>query len=155
MTRFMDETDIKILHELQDNFPLKEGPYDIIAERLRISTGELWNRIQRLLDDGVIRRLGASFDSNKLGFSSTLAAVRIEPEQVEHAAEIIGRFSEVTHSYLRKDVFNIWFTIIASDEKKIEDILEQIRTCLSLEKTDLLNLPVKRLFKLDARFHVR
>jgi DNA-binding Lrp family transcriptional regulator len=155
MTRFMDETDIKILHELQDNFPLKERPYDIIAERLQIPAGELWDRIQKLLDDGVIRRLGASFDANKFGFSGTLAAVRIGPERVEHAAEIIGRFPEVTHSYLRKDVFNIWFTIIASDEKKIEDILEQIRTCLSLEKTDVLNLPVKRLFKLDARFYVR
>ena len=99
--------------------------------------------------------MGASFDSNKLGFSSTLAAVRIEPERAEHAAEIIGQFPEVTHSYLRKDTYNIWFTITASNEKKIEEILEHIRTYLSLEKSDVLNLPVKRLFKLDARFHVR
>ena len=151
----MDETDIKILRELQDNFPLEERPYDIIAERLHIPAGELWVRVQRLLDDGVIRRLGASLDSNKLGFSSTLAAVRIEPERLEQAAEIIGRFPEVTHSYLRKDIFNIWFTIIASDEKKIEEILEQIRISLKLDKSEVLNLPVKRLFKLDARFHVR
>jgi DNA-binding Lrp family transcriptional regulator len=151
----MDETDIKILHELQDNFPLKERPYDIIAKRLRISEDELWARVRRLLGDGVIRRLGASFDSNKFGFSSTLAAVRIEPGRIEQAAEIIGLFPEVTHSYLRKDVYNIWFTIIASDEKKIEDILEQIRISLDLEKSDVLNLPVRRLFKLDARFHAR
>jgi DNA-binding Lrp family transcriptional regulator len=151
----MDDTDIKILHELQDNFPLKERPYDIIAEMLQIPAGELWDRIQRLLDDGVIRRLGASFDSNKLGFSSTLAAVRIEPGRIEQAAEIIGHFPEVTHSYLRKDVFNIWFTIIAVDGKKIDEILEQIRISLNLDKSDVLNLPVKRLFKLDARFHIR
>jgi DNA-binding Lrp family transcriptional regulator len=155
MTRFMDEIDIKIVQELQDNFPLKERPYDIIAERLQISVGELWDRIQRLLNDGVIRRIGASFDSNKFGFSSTLAAVRIEPERVEQAAEIIGQFPEVTHSYLRKNAYNIWFTIIAVDDKKIDDILEQIRISLKLDKSDVLNLPVKRLFKLDARFHVR
>ena len=151
----MDDTDIKILHELQDNFPLKERPYDIIAEMLQIPVGELLDRIQRLLDDGVIRRLGASFDSNKLGFSSTLAAVRIEPARIEQAAEIIGHFPEVTHSYLRKDVFNIWFTIIAVDGKKIDEILEQIRISLNLDKLDVLNLPVKQLFKLDARFHIR
>jgi len=151
----MDEIDGQILRELQDNFPLRERPYDIIADRLQIPVDELWARIRGLLEDGVIRRMGASLDSKKLGFSGTLAAVRIEPERVEHAAEIIGRFPEVTHSYLRKDVYNIWFTIIASDEKKIGDILEQIRTGLSLEESDVLNLPAKRLFKLDARFNIR
>ena len=150
----MDKTDSRILQELQDAFPLSERPYEIIAKKLNISEEELWNRIQIMLDEGVIRRMGASFDSKKLGFRSTLAAVSVDSEQVDHAAEIIGQFHEVTHSYLRNDVFNIWFTIIAVDDNRIEDILEQIRTSLSLEKSKVLNLPVKRLFKLDARFRV-
>ena len=150
----MEEIDIQILHELQDNFPLKEKPYGLIAEKLQISEEQLWGRIQKLLDGGVIRRIGASINSNKFGFSSTLAAVSVKSDQVEHASEVIGRFPEVTHSYLRKDVFNIWFTIIAVNEKKIESILDQIRIDLSLEKSEVLNLPMKRLFKLDARFHI-
>ena len=150
----MDQMDSRILRELQDNFPLREEPYKIIAERLQISEEQLWDRIQRLLDDGVIRRIGASFDSNKFGFRSTLAAVRVEPESVERAAQIIGAFPEVTHSYLRKDEFNIWFTIIAADDQAIERILEHIRTSLSLDKSSVLNLPMKRLFKLDARFRI-
>ena len=150
----MDQMDSRILRELQDNFPLEERPYAIIAERLQISEEQLWRRIRRLLDDGVIRRIGASFDSNKFGFRSTLAAVRVEPESVERAAQIIGAFPEVTHSYLRKDEFNIWFTIIAADDQAIKSILEHIRTSLSLDKSSVLNLPMKRLFKLDARFNV-
>ncbi len=150
----MDEIDSRILRELQHDFPLRERPYEIVAERLQISTEQLWTRVQRMLDEGVIRRMGASFDSNKLGFSSTLAAVSVEPELVDRAAEVIGQFPEVTHNYLRDDVFNIWFTMIAVDEKRIENVLEEIRTTLSLEKPAVLNLPVKRLFKLDARFDV-
>ena len=96
--------------------------------------------------------MGASFDSKQLGFSSTLAAVSVMPEAVDRAAETIGEFAEVTHSYLRNNAFNIWFTLIAIDEKRIEEILEQIRASLSLDKSQILNLPVKRLFKLDARF---
>jgi len=61
----------------------------------------------------------------------------------------------VTHSYLRRDDFNIWFTIIADDEEKIKYILEQIRSALSLKSSQVLNLPMKRIFKLDARFKVR
>jgi len=151
----MDKNDSRILRELQDNFPLSERPYNVIADRLQISTEQLWERIQRMLDEGVIRRLGASFDSNKLGYSSTLVAVSVEPGQIGRAAEIIGQFPEVTHSYLRSDVFNIWFTIIAVDNQRIENILEQIRASLSLKNSQVLNLPVERLFKLDARFDTR
>ena len=150
----MDEIDSRILRELQHDFPLSERPYEIVAERLQISSEQLWTRVQRMLDEGVIRRMGASFDSNRLGFRSTLAAVSVEPELVDRAAEVIGQFLEVTHNYLRNDAFNIWFTLIAADEKRIENVLEEIRTTLSLEKAAVLNLPVKRLFKLDARFNV-
>jgi DNA-binding Lrp family transcriptional regulator len=150
----MDEIDRRILRELQHDFPLSERPYEIVAERLQISSEQLWTRVQRMLDEGVIRRMGASFDSNKLGFRSTLAAVSVEQELVDRAAEVIGQFPEVTHNYLRNDAFNIWFTLIAVDEKRIENVLEEIRTTLSLEKAAVLNLPVKRLFKLDARFNV-
>jgi DNA-binding Lrp family transcriptional regulator len=150
----MDESDSRILRELQHNFPLSERPYEVVAERLQMSSEELWTRVTRMLDDGVIRRMGASFDSNKLGFRSTLAAVSVEPELVDRAAKVIGQFPEVTHNYLRNDAFNIWFTLIAVDEKRIEEVLEDIRTTLSLEKSAVLNLPVKQLFKLDARFDV-
>ncbi len=150
----MDKIDSQILQELQYDFPLSERPYEVIAGRLKISKEEIWNRIQTMLDKGLIRRMGASFDSNKLGFRSTLAAVSVAPELVNRAAEIIGRFYEVTHSYLRNDVFNIWFTLIAIDNNRIENILEQIRKSLSLERSKVLNLPMKRLFKLDARFRV-
>ena len=150
----MDEIDSRILRELQHDFPLSERPYEVVAERLQMSGEQLWARVRQMLDEGIIRRMGASFDSNKLGFRSTLAAVSVKPECVDRAAEVIGQFPEVTHNYLRNDEFNIWFAMIAVDEKRIEDVLEEIRTALSLEKSAVLNLPMKRLFKLDARFNV-
>lgn len=151
----MDELDWRILQALQNDFPLSARPYEIIARKLQIPCEQLWNRVQRLITKGMIRRIGASLDSRKLGFCSTLAAVSVEPNLVDKAAEIIGRFPEVTHSYLRKDDFNIWFTVIATDKERLVEILEEIRTALSIDTSNILNLPVKRLFKLDARFKVR
>lgn len=148
----MDTIDSQILQELQYDFPLSERAHEVIADRMQISHSELWERVQKMLDEGIIRRMGASFDSNKLGFRSTLAAVSAGPELIHRADKIIGDFAEVTHSYLRNNAFNIWFTLIAIDEKRIEEILEQIRVSLSLDKSQILNLPAKRLFKLDARF---
>ena len=141
----MDKLDYCILEALQNDFPLSERPYEAIARKLQVPGEQFWGRLQKLLAEGVIRRIGASLDSRKLGFCSTLAAVSVKSNLIEQAAEIIGQFPEVTHSYLRKDDFNIWFTLIAADEKKIEHVLES---------SQILNLPMKRLFKLNARFNI-
>ena len=153
--RSIDDLDRTILDALQFDFPLSERPFDIVAERLGLDAGLLWSRVEAMLDHGVIRRLGASLDSRKLGFCSTLAAVRVKEDLVDRAAEIIGRHPEVTHSYLRDHEFNIWFTVIAADTAKIEKLLDEVRTALSLEASDVLNLPMTRMFKLDARFMAR
>lgn len=150
----MDDLDRRILEALQSDFPISERPYDILAGKLDISTEALLSRIRRLIADGLIRRIGASMDSRKLGFSSTLAAVSVDADRVEKAAGLIGSYPEVTHSYLRNDDFNIWFTIIAPDRQDIERILTEIRSALSLDAGSILNLPAKRLFKLDTRFNL-
>jgi DNA-binding Lrp family transcriptional regulator len=151
----MDDLDRRILDVLQNDFPLSERPFDVLAERLGLDGERFWRRVEQLLEQGVIRRLGASLDSRRLGYCSTLAAVRVKPELVEQAGDLIGRYPEVTHSYWRDHAFNVWFTLIATDEARIETILQEVRTGLSLAASDILNLPVKRMFKLDARFTTR
>ncbi len=148
----MDHLDHRIITWLQNEFPIKANPYQGLADELGISVETLWDRIETLKNDGVIRRLGASLDSRRLGYSSTLAAVHVPEGQEDAAAEVIGAYDEVTHSYQRDDHYNIWFTVIAVNEARIDTVLAEIRTALDLTEEDLLNVPVTRLFKLDARF---
>lgn len=151
----MDDLDHRILDALQYEFPLSERPYDLLAERLKVDPDLLWQRVEAMQEQGVIRRLGASFDSKKLGCCSTLAALRVPPALVDRAAQAVGGYTEVTHSYLRNHEFNLWFTIIARGAGRIETILREIRESLSLRESDVLNLPMIRMFKLDARFHAQ
>lgn len=150
----MDELDYRILKALQEDFSLSQRPYNAISDKLKIPCEQLLERVRSLMADGVIRRIGASLDSRKLGFCSTLAAISVEDNVVEQASEIIEGFPEITHSYLRSDHFNIWFTIIASDNERIENIIKEIQSALLLESSQILNLPVKRLFKLNACFNI-
>lgn len=149
----MDELDSRLLNMLQNEFPLAENPYEQLGAKLGLSSEQVWQRVEALLDDGVIRRVGASLNSHKFGFHSTLACVSVEAGRVEEAAKIIGRYPEVTHSYLRNDKYNIWFTIIVSTEQRMLEILAEIQKTLSLEDSQVLNLPMKRLFKLKACFN--
>ncbi len=150
----MDKLDYRILEVLQNEFPLCERPYEAVSKKLKIPCDRLMVRIESLISNGIIRRLGSSLNSHKFGYCSTLAAISIDDSVVERASEIIEGFAEITHSYLRNDRFNIWFTIIASNNERIEHIIEEIQSALSLESSQVLNLPMKRLFKLNACFDI-
>ena len=148
----MDDMDRRIIKELQENFPLEINPYEVIADNLGMSVDQLWQRILALAESGVIRRMGFSIDSRKIGYSSTLAAVRVSQDRIDEASELISEYPQITHSYLRQDDFNIWFTVIADDREYVLVILEEIRDKLNLTEDDVMDLPVEKLFKLDARF---
>jgi len=81
-----------------------------------------------------------------------LAVISVELDFVEQAAKVIAGFPEVAHSCLRKNHLNTWFTTIAVDEERIEGVLGQIRLPLSLGSSQVLDLPMKRVFKLDSWF---
>ena len=148
----MDKLDRQIVTELQMDFPVCPDPYGIVADRLEIDRDTLLDRVRRLMESGTIRRIGVSIDSRKMGYSSTLAAVRVAGGQIDSASQVIDSYPEITHSYLRNDEFNIWFTVIAVDRQRIDHLLEELRCKLNIETSDVLDLPVKQLFKLDARF---
>lgn len=150
----MDELDYRILQALQSEFPISQRPYQTISDSLEIPCEQLMERLESLMGDGVIRRMGASLDSRKLGCSSTLAAISVGSDRVKEASAIIEHYPEITHSYLRSDRFNIWFTVIASDAERVDAVLKEIQSVLSLEDSEILNLPVKRLFKLNASFNI-
>jgi DNA-binding Lrp family transcriptional regulator len=148
----MDDLDRRIIRELQGNFPLEIHPYEIMAENLGMSTDQLWQRVLALAESGVIRRMGFSIDSRKIGYSSTLAAVKVTQDRVGEASELIASYPQITHSYLREDIYNIWFTVIAESRDAVLAILEDIRQKLKLSEEDVMDLPVEKLYKLDARF---
>lgn len=148
----MDDLDRSIMIKLQEDFPLTANPYEVLAVQLGLSVDALWQRIIDLVESGMIRRIGFSIDSRKIGYSSTLAAIQVPNNRIQEASDVIQMYPQITHSYLRDDGFNIWFTVIAEDSEAISGILEEIRSELGLPIEAMMNLPVKKLFKLDARF---
>jgi len=81
----LDATDKKLVTMIQADFPITDRPFAAIGKKLGISEEEVIRRIQAIMDSGEIRRLGASFDSRKLGYTSTLCAVHVPPEKLKAA----------------------------------------------------------------------
>ncbi len=146
----MDELDKKILKEIQDGFPVSPYPFQVLGKRLGLPPEDVEERIGRLKSEKIISRIGASFDSKKLGYESTLVAMKVPPSSLEEVAGLVNRYSQVTHNYERDDDYNLWFTLIAPSREGIKQIIEKIKADTGIE--DVLNLPAVNLFKIDVQF---
>ncbi len=148
----MDETDKKILNIIQTDFPVEAEPFKVLGEKIGISEDEVLKRVKKLKDSGIIRRIGAIFDIGKLGFASTLCAARVPEEKINKFVKVVNSYPGVTHNYRRKHEYNIWFTFIAPTEGEIEKSLKEISDKTGI--ADILNLPARRKFKIDASFEL-
>jgi DNA-binding Lrp family transcriptional regulator len=148
----MDKTDRKILNIIQTDFPVVAEPFKILGEKTGISEDEALERIRRLKKDGIIRRIGAVFDSGKLGFASTLCAARVPERKIKEFVDIVNSYPGVTHNYRRNHEYNVWFTFIAPTEAEIKKSLKEIGNKTGV--SDILNMPAKRKFKIDASFEL-
>jgi DNA-binding Lrp family transcriptional regulator len=148
----LDDTDRMILNRIQSDFPITSRPYLSIAVEMGLAEREVIDRIRRLKQSGVIRRIGGNFVPGKLGYVSTLCAARVPPEKVPLFAEAVNRHPGVTHNYLRENTFNVWFTFIASSMEEIEAKLKEISAETGI--TEILNLPATQVFKIKAQFDV-
>jgi siroheme decarboxylase len=148
----VDLIDNQLLNIIQKDFPIDPKPFETIANILNITEDEVLLRVEKLKKEGSIRRLGGIFDSKKLGYVSTLCAVKVQPEKLEEVAAYINTFNEVTHNYLRDYEFNIWFTLIAYSRERIQEILESIQS--KFNDCIIINLPAKNLFKINVNLNV-
>jgi len=146
----LDNIDRRLLNLVQENFPLEPEPYRKLGGILGVGEDEVLARLKRLQDEGVIRRLGAVFDSRKLGYSGTLCAMHVEPDRVDEVADVINSFPGVTHNYLREHQINMWFTVLAESRDKLGEILGLIRERTGIE--EIMELPSEEVFKIRVNF---
>lgn len=151
-TQPLNDLDRAILNEIQSHFPIDSRPYAEVGRRVGASEEEVLARVVNMAEAGIIRRLGANFTSRKLGYTSTLCAARVAPESLDHFVAVVNRYPGVTHNYLRRHRYNVWFTLIAESAERLNQILEEISA--AAEVAEILSLPAQEVFKIKVDFPV-
>ena len=146
----MDDLDRRLLRELQRHFPLVPEPFAELAGRLGVSEQAVISRVQTLKERGVIRKIGPVFDPQRLGAVSALVAVKVARDRIEEVAEAANAYREVTHNYEREGEVNLWFTIIAGDRARLEEVFSAVADTPGVEAAHLL--PAERRFKIRVDF---
>ncbi|HTW12584.1 MAG TPA: AsnC family transcriptional regulator [Solirubrobacteraceae bacterium] len=144
----LDDLDRRLLNLMQGAFPIAPHPYQHVASEAGISEPEVLTRVQRLLDERIIRQVTPIYDTRALGYSSMLVAAKVDPENPWRAANIINEHPGVSHNYLRNHEFNIWFTIATEPDSPLG--LEQTLTKLGelAGAESIRQLPTLKLFKI-------
>lgn len=147
----LDATDRRILDVIQTDFPLAPRPYAVLGQRLGLSEDEVFARVRALRRRRIIRRLGANFQSAKLGFVSTLCAARVPEERLEAFIAAVNAEPGVTHNYLRDHAYNVWFTLISPSREASRAVLDSLTRRTGVP---ILNLPATKLFKIRVDFRM-
>jgi DNA-binding Lrp family transcriptional regulator len=144
----LDDLDKRLLNLMQGSFPIAQRPYKHVAAAAGISEHEVIARVNRLLDERIIRQVTPIFDTRALGYSSMLVAAKVDPEHPWRAANVINEHPGVSHNYLRNHEFNIWFTIATEPDSKLglEGTLETLAKEAGAES--VRQLPTLKLFKI-------
>ena len=146
----MDTLDRKLMNLLQEGLPLAKNPYAVVAAQLGVTRQEIAARIEALLREGYIRRLGGAFDTRAMGYTSFLIGLRAPQAQFAAITQHVNACPGVTHNYRRSGFLNMWFTLSVRCEAEKEAWLQQLREKFSLE--DDFEFPKKKNFKLHVFF---
>ncbi len=145
----MDELDKEILNEIQWTFPLVTRPFDAIAKKFDTTPEIVKERLNNLKKVGILRQLSAIFDTRKLGYTSSLVAMEIEHDKLEHVASQINRHPGVSHNYEREHQFNLWFTLAVPPGSDLKAEIDKFNVLKGIKKVRML--PTLQLFKIGVK----
>ena len=145
----LDESDKELLNEIQWTFPLVTRPFDAIAKKFDTTPEIIKEKLKNLKEIGVLRQLSAIFDTRKLGYTSSLVAMEIEHDELDHVASQINRHPGVSHNYERDHQFNLWFTLAVPPGADLNNELEKFNVLKGIKKVRML--PTLQLFKIGVK----
>ena len=105
----LDPIDRELVVATQSGLPLVPRPYHFLAEQLGIGAEEVMQRIQRMLERGIIRRIAAVPNHYALGFKANGMSVWAVPDaRVSACGRKVGVLDFVSHCYHRPRHPPIW-----------------------------------------------
>lgn len=97
-----DDIDRRIILATQVGLPMSPRPYHAIADQLGIDAAEVMQRMQRMLNLGIIRRIGAVPNHYALGYRANGMTVwDVADDHIDELGARVGRVDFVTHCYRR------------------------------------------------------
>jgi len=101
--------DRELMRATQAGLPLVPRPYDALAQQLGVDATQVRARLQGMLHEGLIRRIGAVPNHYRLGYAANGMTVwDVDDDVVDEFGEKIGALDFVSHCYRRPRALPDW-----------------------------------------------
>jgi DNA-binding Lrp family transcriptional regulator len=135
----IDSIDRDIIQATQAGLPLTPQPYHAVAAQLGLEPDAVMDRMRRMQDNGIIRRIGAVPNHYKLGFTANGMSVWDVPdERIAELGCLIGALEGVSHCYHRPRFLPEWpYNLFAMVQGRSRaDVERQVRDIAALLSAD-------------------
>jgi len=156
----LDAQDRALIGAIQGGLPLCSRPYAEIGARIGMDESEVMQRLQRLLNDDYIKRMGVVVRHHELGYRANAMVVWDVPDtQVDELGRCLGQFEFITLCYQRPRrlpdwTYNLFCMIHGQDRDEVLQYVNFIVERCALHEIKHEVLFSKRRFKQrGAHYH--
>lgn len=128
----IDELDRRIILATQDGLPRVARPWHAIGEQVGATADVVMERLRRMLDAGIVRRMGAVPNHYRLGYKANGMSVwNVPDEHVRELGRLIGDLDFVSHCYQRPRhlpewPYNLFAMVHGRDRDEVEAKVAEI-----------------------------
>ncbi|MBL8478325.1 MAG: Lrp/AsnC family transcriptional regulator [Sterolibacteriaceae bacterium] len=98
----LDALDRRLIVATQGGLPRVSRPFDVVGNELGIAGGEVIVRLRRMVETGVIRRIGAVPNHYAIGYTANGMSVwDVDDARIDELGALVGALGFVTHCYRR------------------------------------------------------
>jgi Lrp/AsnC family transcriptional regulator for asnA, asnC and gidA len=128
----LDDVSRAIIEQLQQD---GRRPYARIAEAVGLSEAAVRQRVQRLLDAGIMQIVGVT-DPMQVGFSrQAMVGVRTRGD-TRKVADALAGFDEVDYVVVTAGSMDVLVEIVCEDDDRLLDTVSRIRDVDGVESTE-------------------
>jgi len=132
----LTEFDRRLIAATQTGLPLVARPYEAVGAMLGVSGQAVQARLAQMLDEGLIRRIGAVPNHYRLGYvANGMTVWDVDDARVDELGEQVGALPGVSHCYRRPRKLPLWpynlFAMVHGRERsEVERQAQAIRQLL-------------------------
>lgn len=149
----IDPIDLQLIVAVQEGLPIVSRPYQQIAEQLELSEMAVIDRLSKLKQQGLIKRLGVIVKHRRLGYQANAMVVFDMPDNlVKLKGQQISQYNFINLCYLRPRQgehwpYNLFCMIHGKSREIVQQQLAQLITGCALENYAYDILFSQRCFK--------
>ena len=156
----LSAVDRAVINALQQDLPLIERPFDMIAAKLSMDADKFLSHCETLLQRGIMRRFSASINQYRLGYiSNAMLCWQVPSDIVDKTGKKIAIFPEVSHCYERQTnrlwPYNLFAMMHARSNENCQAVIDKICKQTGLNRNEtLLLFSIKEVKKTRVQYKV-